>query len=226
MAHESGQQVAKRLLEALDTNDELDCEDAEAQIPALVDAELSGEDVDNDPAYAALLRHLDRCEKCMELYVKLAEEMEALTGAVEIPPQVSLTPPSFFLPARQSDSVILRVLRGLTRRFELTLTPPQIAPALPTLSSGQRVELFSDRLPEVPGEPLAVVTLHVAEESADLLVALRETGPPKHWQVQLTIGDVTHSQATDERGIARFSGLPRKDLQQLTLLWSELPAES
>jgi predicted anti-sigma-YlaC factor YlaD len=219
--------AAARLLQALDATDDLDCEAAEAQIPALVDAERAGEDVDRDPAYATLLHHLDRCESCMESYVQLAEAMEALTGETEMQPQVALTPPSFFQPARQSESVTLRVLRGIVRRFELTLAPPRLAPAIATLSGGQRANLFADRLPEVAGDPLVAVTLEAgSQQSIDVSVAIREAAPGKSWQVQLVAGDTQRTATTDAGGVARFAGLAHTSLQEITLLCSELPVEA
>lgn len=228
MAHNviNEQQAAARLLAAIDETDELDCEHAEAQIAALVEAEQAGVDVDRNPEFAALLQHLDGCERCMELYAGIAEDIEAVAGETGTLPIATLNPPSFFESARENDSVILRVLQGLTRRFELILTPPRLVPTIANLGSGERVELFADRLPEVQGAPLVAATLNAGEESIGLLVALREATPSSRWEIQLTIGSVTHTQTTDERGIARFSGLPPEALQQLKLLWSELPAQT
>ncbi len=222
----SEQQVAARLIAAIDETDELNCEQAEAELAALVEAEQAGTDVDNNPEHAALLRHLDRCENCLELYAGLSKDLEAVAGETTALPQTTLTAPSFFGPARQSDSVVLRVLRGLTRRFELTLAPPRLVPAIANLGNGQRAELFSDHLSEIPGNPLVAATLNVGDESMELLVALREATSSSRWQVQLTFGELAYMQTTDDLGIARFKNLPREALQQLNLLWAELPAQA
>ena len=49
-----------RLQAALDAHDDMTCAAAQAQIAALVEAELAGEDSDTMPEFAALLHHLDR----------------------------------------------------------------------------------------------------------------------------------------------------------------------
>src|SRR3712207_2915253 len=46
----------ERLLRALAADRALTCEEADALIPSFVQAEMTGEDVDADPAFAALLR--------------------------------------------------------------------------------------------------------------------------------------------------------------------------
>src|SRR5262249_17868841 len=154
--------------------DDLTCEEAQAQLPALVEAERAGVDVDAMREYAALLRHLDRCADCMELYTELAEDLESLVGEAEPRPQAQLKPPAFFTPARQTENVVLRVLRGVQRRFEFTLPAPRLAPQIATLSGGQQKVLFGDTLTEVPGAPFASLSLSGESGSAELLVAVRE----------------------------------------------------
>ena len=50
-----------RLAQALLAQDNLSHEEAEALMPALIDAEFAGEDVDQQPRFVPLLRHLDQC---------------------------------------------------------------------------------------------------------------------------------------------------------------------
>lgn len=213
-----------RLLQALDAVDELNCEQARAQIPALVEAERAGEDVDAAPEYQALLLHLDRCEECLDLYSALAEDLETLAGASEALPQAQLHPPTFFAPARQSEGVILRVWQGMKRRFELTVPAPRLAPAIATLSGGQRVPLFNDNLPEVAGTPVVSVSLSGAPTAAEVLVAIRDPAVTR-WQVQLLASDTPHTAITDERGIAQFVGLAVEELQNMTLRFFEADSE-
>jgi hypothetical protein len=210
---------AARLLQALTPTDELTCEQAGDLLPALVDAELAGEDVDAAPEYAALLRHLDQCEACATLYAGMADDLAALTDpAVPLP---AAQPPAFFAPARQSENVILRVLGGLTRRFELVLRPPQLTAGPATLGSGPNIALFAGTLPEVEGDPLVSVSLNVEGDLAELRVAIGEPGAAARWQVQLTTDTSVQTTTTDELGIARFSDLPIASLWQVTLNASE-----
>lgn len=221
----TGQQAAARLLRALDVADNLSHEEAQAQISALVDAERAGQDVDADPAYAELLHHLDRCDGCMEIYAGLAEDIATLVGEEELLPSLSLTPPSFFAPARQTESIVLRVLRGIARQFELTLVPPRLVPTIATLSGGQRINLFADRLGEVLGAPLLAVTLSIKDSMANLQITIREGAAGTRWQVHFTAGDMVRMATTDERGTVYFSDVPAADLQTIALRCVELLAE-
>ncbi|NJL33909.1 MAG: hypothetical protein HC893_08680 [Chloroflexaceae bacterium] len=71
----STRQLAKRLLRALRAADTLTPAQVRLLIPLLVEAEQAGEDVDSNPAFAALLRHLDANPESMALYVQLSEDL-------------------------------------------------------------------------------------------------------------------------------------------------------
>lgn len=219
----TGQQ-AERLLQALQATDDLTSAHVRDLLPAFVAAEQAGEDVDRDPAYAALLRHLDRCEDCMALYTDLAEDLEALADEEQQLGQAPLTPPSFFTPARQANNAVVRVIKGLKRRFALDLAIPALAPARPTLGDRQRATLFADNLAELPGAPLVSVSISANEGLAELLVAIREASAETRWRVRLVLGDTVRAATTDERGIARFDRLPVEGLEGLTLICSEITA--
>jgi predicted anti-sigma-YlaC factor YlaD len=214
------QQLA-RLRQAIESAGGLTCEQVRAALSAFVAAERAGDDVDADPVYAALLRHLDSCADCSALYAEIAEDLEALVGPAEILPQVELTPPTFFTIARRNDSLTLRVIKGMRRRFELDLALPRLAPVITTLGDG-RTTLFSDSLTEVDGAPLVSVSLHASEGPAELLVAVRDSSTATRWRVQLVIGDAARTATTDERGIARFGDLAVKGLAGLRLSIGEL----
>jgi predicted anti-sigma-YlaC factor YlaD len=218
----TGSEAARRLLQAFEAPDTLDCDQAEAQLPAFVEAERAGEDVDAAPEFAALLRHLDHCEDCVELYEQLADDLEVLAGEAETLPQVPLTPPTFFTPARQSEHVILRVLRGLTRRFEMDVPALRFKPAVATLGSGKRITLLADTLSEVKGAPLVSLSLSGEPGAADVTVAIRDLAAGSRWQVQLIAGDNAWTATTDERGIAQFRGLALPEGQALTVHCAEL----
>lgn len=208
---------AARLLQALQQADELTCEQAHDLLPALVDAELAGEDVDAAPEYAALLRHLDQCLACATLYAGMADDLAALADtAVPLSPELPPAP-AFFAPARQNENVVLRVLGGLSRHFELVLRTPSLAAGPATLGSGPNITLFTDTLPEVEGNPLVSVSLMVDGQTAELRVAIGEAGATARWQVQVTTDASVQTATTDELGIARFSDLPITSLWQVTL---------
>jgi predicted anti-sigma-YlaC factor YlaD len=215
-------QAAARLLQALDTPDDLTCDEAQTLLPAFVEGERAGLDVDAAPDYAALLRHLDHCAECMELYTTLAQDLEALAGEEEPQPLPPLTPPSFFSPMRQSETVVVRILRGMTRRFELALAIPKLVPSVATLSGGQRTKLFSDTLTELDGAPVVSISMLAENGVADVMVAVREVTAPTRWQVQLINGDDVQTATTDTQGIARFGGLAVQSLQDVTVSCVEI----
>jgi predicted anti-sigma-YlaC factor YlaD len=218
-------QAAARLLQALERLDDLACEESRELLPAFVEAELAGEDVDAAPAYAALLRHLDHCEECTSLYAGLAEDLTALADSTAALPDERPAAPPFFAATRQSEQVMLRVVRGLVRRFELALQVPRLSPARATLG-GPTATLFADTLPELNGSPIVSVSLNAEGDSAELLVAIREADAATHWQVQVAVEGSVRTATTDERGIAQFKDLPLASLRQLTLSCVELPAIS
>lgn len=218
--------AAMRLLQALDQQDELTCEAARDRIPLLVEAELAGEDVDAKPEYATLLQHLDRCTACATLYAELAEATAALVDTSERLPNDQPAMPTFFTPARQSEHVVLRVLQGLVRRFELALPVPTLSPGWSTLAAGEQVTLFTDTLSEIQGAPLVSIELRAQAGSGELRVAVGSTEGTPRWQIQATINGMVHTAITDERGIATIAGLPLVDLQNLMIMCSELPAEA
>ncbi|MBK9941827.1 MAG: hypothetical protein IPP13_09455 [Kouleothrix sp.] len=217
MNHESADRrgAAMRLLQALDPSDDLGCDHARELLPAFVEAEAAGVDVDGEPAYAAVLQHLDRCADCMAAYAQLAEDLAAMLDADDAAARVPLTPPSFFVPVRHSAQVLLRLLGGLGRAFQLDL---QVRLPLPgSLSGGEHVTVFSDTLPEIAGAPVVAVSLALAAAGApaELIVAVRELDAPTHWEVQLTVGGTLRAARTDDRGIARFE---LADLQAIDTL--------
>ena len=217
----TGSEAARHLLQALDAPDPLDCEHAQAQLPAFVEAERAGEDVDAAPEFAALLHHLDHCEACVELYEQLADDLEALAGQTETLPQVPLTPPTFFTPVRQSEHVVLRILHGMTRRFEMGVAALRFKP-VGTLGSGNRTTLFADTVSEITGAPLISLSVSAAAGSTDLTVAIRDLSAGTRWHVQLIAGDQVWTATTDERGIAQFRNLALVEGQELTVHCAEI----
>jgi hypothetical protein len=59
--------------------------------------------------------------------------------------------------------------------------------------------------------------LNIDEGVAELLVAIREANAATRWQVQVAAETIAHTATTDERGVARFPGLPIASLWQITL---------
>lgn len=215
------QTAAVRLRDALATGTDLTCEQAQDDIPALVEAELAGVDVDTRPEYAQVLRHIDQCEGCAELYATLAEDLALVVDIEAAVPNAQPDQPAFFKPARESENVVLRVLQGALRRFELGLQLPRLLPSIATLGNKAQATLFTDALPELAGSPVVSVSLHAEGDSTTLVVAIREP-TSVGWHVQALIQGETRSAHTDQHGIARFPQVPVSGLLELTLICSEL----
>lgn len=215
-----------RLRMALSDRSELTCEQIQTLLPYLIEAEQARVDVDTVIDNAALLRHLDCCEACMELYGGIIDDLEALAGETGSLPQTKPVPPHFFSVTRQSEHVCLRIIHGFARGFELTLTTPRLAPSIATLSGRTQTPLFGDTLPELPGTPIVAVALSVADETTgNLLVAVREVATQAHWRICITAGETMQTADTDGRGIAQFEGLLLDNIQTLTLSCTELIVE-
>jgi hypothetical protein len=214
------QEAVTRLRAALTAPDTMTREEAQALLPALIEAEQAGEDVDNDPTFAALLHHLDHDPESMALYLELAEDLAVLMNEETDLPAVPSPPPFFSTsPTRASEKVVLRMLQGLHRRFELTLALPNLAPTIPTLGGSQsgayrQEHLFSDTLREMPGTPLVAVSLHIAGDTAELLVAVRDATPTTRWQITLSIDEYVYTASTNDQGLVRFADLGVTELQQ------------
>ncbi|HEU4324247.1 MAG TPA: hypothetical protein VFS21_13935 [Roseiflexaceae bacterium] len=212
---------AERLLQALRQQSELSCEQAEQQILALAEAELAGVDVDERPEFAAILRHLDSCVACAERYAELAEELAASAGAQEGLAEKMPAVQPFFVPARRSDQVLLRVLGGQLRRFELELYPPPLPKGRASFATLSGETLFADTLPEVVGDPVVSVALNGTGERRELLVVIRDAHASTRWRVSATAGSETRSATTDDQGVARLGAVPVADLDKLALIFAE-----
>lgn len=221
-------EAAERLLHALKPSGALSCELARILIPALVEAEFAGEDVDTSPVFAPVLRAIDHCPDCAELYAQLAADMEALLGDAETAAALEptpLKPPTFFTPTRASEHIVVRVLQGVARQFDLSLATARLLPAAGTLSGGRQINLFTDHLSEVSGAPLVSVSLQVENDAAALLVAVREAEATTRWEVRTMVADQMHTATTDDHGIARFAPIALAALDALVVRCVELLPE-
>lgn len=219
-------EAAARLSAALNTPDDLSCTAAEVLIPKLLDAERAGEAVEQAPAYAALLRHLDHCADCLGLYEQLAEDFAAVMDGPAVLPSIRLSPPVFFpAPIPKGDHILLQVMRGLLRQFTLTFDLPRLAPALATLSGPQR-RLFADTLGEVSGTPLLSITVGRDAAGVWLQVVVREPNQKAAWRLRLEMGTQSLTATTDARGVARFILPPDVPLSEVRLHCEELPVQT
>lgn len=210
---------AARLLKALEQRSDLTCEQAQALLPALVEAELSGADADDLPQFAALLRHLDTCEAdCVALYADLSAKMSAVLeeregiAAAEAP--VSAARP--LQKVREVGQVALSLLRDVANGFRLELPLPRLASA-GTLGTLDTERVFDETLTELDAQPQVMVVLGSSAAQRDLLVTVQAPDGPEHWQVDLTLGELSHSATTGAGGLARFTGLPLAEDQRLVL---------
>lgn len=216
-------QAAKSLLRALERPDDLACAEARAALPLLLEAERAGEDVDAQPEFAALLAHLDNCAACLELYAALFADVEALSGEVELP-GVPGELPRVFVPHVKADNVVLRVLQGLRRRFELAITVPRAVPV--SGSAAPSITLFADSLNEVEGAPEVEVIL-LRQTPPVLRVSISNPPLAARWLVRLLVAQQSYEAFTDTQGVAVLSGFSLEQLQaapRLDISFGEQPA--
>lgn len=207
---------AERLLKALEQHSDLTCAQAQVLLPALVEAEFSGADADALPHFRLLLGHLDTCEAgCVALYADLSEKLAALANP-PAEPAPAPRPAGLLDRVRQSERVVLSVLRQVPGWFQLELRL-QLPAYQPVLSTHGSALVFGDTLAEVEREPEVAVSLVGEAEPYTLIAVVQTPDEPTRWEVQLTAGATVRSTATDPAGVARFEGLAGADLQQPTL---------
>lgn len=205
------QTAAARLLALLTRTDTLDHAAAEAAIPELVEAELSGTDVDNDPRFVAVLQHLEGCTRCLAIYERTAEAL----AEFPIIPALSATPSvSPFVLLRSTAYAALRSLRGAIRRFELSLTLPALQPVA---IGGTALTLFDATLDELPGAPELAVTLVRTASTPRLRVALREAAAAP-WEARLQLDDAQYAAQPGPDGVAEVEGFTEAQLQSARIL--------
>ena len=216
--------AAARLLHALQAADELSHEQAQSQLAALVEAEQAGEDVDALPEFALLLQHLDTCADCLALYEHLSADVAVLLDNASPLPAPALRPALAPLVARASNAAV-RVLRGLRRRFELSVNVPRWQPA--AAGEPQQRTLFSGTLDDLVDTPTVEVQLRQQDAHPILQVMVRDQNPDTRWRVLLTQGEHSFSAATDAQGVAQLGGFDAEAVRSaahLDLLVSEEPA--
>jgi hypothetical protein len=212
---ETNRKLAARLLRALERSDELSHEQAQTLLPSLIGAQLAGEDVEAEPAYASLLRHLDQCDVCSLAYEDLAEELEALISDDASLLLMQPTSSEMLDQTLQTETALVRIFKGIKSRFEIDLKIPQFSAALQTLGSVE--QLFAGQLPGVPGTPFVAVAITIEQGKAELAIAIRQLDGAARWQIQLMRGDDMQTMLTDEAGIARFADLDVENLTDVRL---------
>ncbi|MBA3944203.1 MAG: hypothetical protein H0X37_06520 [Herpetosiphonaceae bacterium] len=215
-----GAQQAARLWQALNETSSLACAEVAPLLDELIQAEAQDVDVERDPRFKPVLQHLNQCEQCTELYAEMSEDIAMVTSGPVVPVPAMLKPPVFFPAAatRQGQRWSLRVWQEVKRSFELLITPPQLAPKMAVLGSGEA--LVAERLDELPGTPLVAVTLTGTGEQPRLRVAVRDATPGTHWRIILTMGEHHAEAITDEQGVTDFV-LPPSPLAELRLSCTE-----
>lgn len=96
------QQAATSLLHALDAQPTVNCDDVLMLLPELIEAERAGEDVQANAEFATLLKHLDECADCSEMYGAIAGDLDATLGEEDVLPEVAQYPKGFFTPQPKS----------------------------------------------------------------------------------------------------------------------------
>jgi hypothetical protein len=216
--------LVARLLDALQGDDPLTHAQVRALLPALIEAELAGDEIDARSDLAAAQRHLARCDECLGVYEQLLAELDAMAEDAALPP-VRLTPPQFFTPVRQTKNALLSMIKGALPRFQLELLLPPLQP-VEVMGVGKQETLFLSRLTELPDQPMFAVQLVRTDSGADVLVTLRQASRQTRWQVQLFQGDQVRSAVTDHEGRARFADLPAAGLDTIRLYYSPVAEET
>jgi len=206
-------QAAEALQRVLNSTSDLSCEQAEKMLPALIEADMADVDVDEAPAFATLLAHLDHCAECTERYLVLSEDLMAQIGEAEVLPQARPARSPFFAPPRDIGDMILEVFRGLRRHFAVTIKMPDLGPASAALGSGPPQDLFSRTLAEVDGAPAISAVLEAYADPPVLRVVVREPGSIMRWRVQTQVGEHTYTALTDQRGRAQLTGFSVEQLR-------------
>ncbi len=223
----SAVEAARRLQAALTVADTLSCAEAEELLPALLEADHAGEDPEQNPGLRALLTHLDHCAACLDLYEQILNAEEAVVGAQErLSDYVPAYIPTFFSqPIPKGEYVLLQVLKGIQRRFELSFALPRLMPSIPTMSGQQRT-LYADTLAEVAGSPFLALQLTREPSGPQLQLALRDPGQAQQWRIELQLGEQTLTQITDARGMVRFALPADSALTAIKILCEELLTET
>lgn len=194
--------------------EDLTCEQVQALLPAFIDAERAGVDVETIPMYAAVLRHFDRCPDCLDLYAALSESLDAIEG-ISLEPLADPTSSPAFVLARQSEKIKLYVMQGLQRCFAMVVPMPKLGPGVKVMGSGDRLSLFTDTLQpeEIDSQPFVSAVMYPYGEPPTLLVAVREQHGRYPWRVQLQLGELSYSAQTNEQGVARLTGFSEEQLR-------------
>lgn len=186
---------ARRLSDALFQRDELSHADAEMLIAMLVEAESMGQDVDGDPTFTLLLRHLDHCADCLALYEETAED-NAATMALQLGRQTHVD-----VIARSPKRVREQSQEPVTRTFGFFL---------PTVRRGSQA-LIREQSPlyaAPPSAPLAEVEITEDEYGATLRVRVFADVSGASWLVEVTAEGFRAERRTDSAGVALFLGVP------------------
>jgi hypothetical protein len=185
---------AARLHAALGQPDTLSCAEAEAAIALLVEAEAMGQDVDDDPVFVPILRHLDRCADCLALYEAVSEDYAATLAAQRAPRIATVQPFAATRPA------------GGARRFEFTLPPPVRRPHAMIREASSSYG--------APTQPDVEATR--GDDGTSVRVVVRHGTRGTRWIVNVSAGDVHMQAQTDADGVAVFDGVPAAGAVQVS----------
>lgn len=192
---------AARLLDAMRQPDTLSHAEAENLIALLVEAEAMGEDVDDDPTFASLFRHLDHCGDCLALYEQLAEEY---TNSLAQQLGHTAVAEPLLRPSKPARSV-----GQVWRTFEIVLRQPLRQPQ--RAIHERQAEYGSASVP-----PDVQIDVSEDEHGTTLRVQILDITENTSWLITVTT-DVFHAQAqTDTQGIATFQGVPASDIVRVS----------
>lgn len=186
---------ARRLHDTLHQPDDLSHAQAELLIALLVEAEAENQDVDDDPTFAPLFSHLDRCADCLALYEAAAEDY-----AATIAQQRGRTP-SVDQKPRPVPAMRLPPMPSTYHTFEVLVHTPRHAARA---ALREQPSMYS----AIPHANVAHVEVHEDAHGTTLLVEILAPTATSSWVIEVVAHDFRAEAHTDSTGRATFTNLP------------------
>ena len=206
-------QNIQKLKEALKAISPLSFAEAQAQIPNLVIAELSGDDIEQE--YAAVLQALDQYpELAEEYYLQMEEHSDFLKDSAPLP--MPSTIPTFFpKPVQRINHHTSLSWGQLLQNFLISLNPPLLAKSLddppqapdddPDLNS---IEYMNDVVSRDTYTVTIQATLQRINSKEWQLTVVISSVPTIDWKVSATLKNQALPILEHQAPITRFGPLP------------------
>jgi hypothetical protein len=206
----------------------IECEEAQASLPAYVDAEVASQNIVT--AYPLVKRHLDLCPACAEAYIDLLElALAEERGAVPVLEGYP-TPDLSFLPAPSFVELAREMISRVTERT-LAVLAPDMLEELTIIG-----DIFFARVEELGGRfslrqtPSVALSLGAGEASTALLFLaasyettrrIAETFSVQEIQAQADQENLADTLAQMAEKVARETMMSRKEAQVFAQIYAE-----